>query len=276
MNPSPAAFGPDPDRGGAALHRALSALPGAVVAFSGGVDSTYLLFAAVRALGPERVLAATVDAPYVPRAEIAAAVELARGIGAAHRLIPMAFPGVLRANPPERCYLCKGLAYARIMDLAGACGSWPVLDGSNRDDLDEHRPGFAALAELGVPSPLLDAGLAKAAIRELSRRHGLPTADKPAMACLLTRLPHGAAVDGAVLARIEGGEEILREMGFAGARLRLHGDVARIEVPAPRIPELVAASGANDLPGRLARLGIRHTAVDLLGYRTGSLGNGKD
>jgi uncharacterized protein len=158
----------------------------------------------------------------------------------------------------------------RLCDMAAAEGLGHVVDGSNLDDLGEHRPGFAALREYGVASPLLTAGLTKADIRALSREKGLPTWDKPAMACLLTRLPHGAPVVEADLARIEQAEGVLRELGFAGARLRLHGDVARIEVSRSRIAELAAASAAHDLPGRLGAMGFRHVTADLAGRRTGS------
>lgn len=254
-----------------ALSRGLAGLGRVLVAFSGGVDSTFLLQTALAALGPERVLAATLDPPYASRAEVAEAVRLARDLGARHEVVAVAFPEVLRDNPPERCYLCKRLLFSRLLEMAAAFGTAYVLDGTNRDDLGDHRPGRKALGELGVKSPLLAAGLAKADIRELSRRAGLPTWDKPSAACLLSRLPHGARVDAAVLGRIDQGEAQLRAVGFPAVRLRLHGDLARIEVPADRLADLVAACRAGDLLDRLRRLGLRHVTADLAGYTRGSL-----
>lgn len=240
-----------------------------VVAYSGGVDSTFLLRAALDALPREAVLAVTLDTPYLARAELAGAADLARGLGAPHRVLPLPFPEALRRNPEDRCYLCKAVLFARLRELAEAEGFVHLLDGTNADDIHEHRPGLRALAELGVASPLLAAGLGKAAIRALSRERGLPTWDKPSSPCLLTRLPHGARVDAADLARIEAGEAILARAGFPVSRLRVHGDLARLAVPRERLAELAALAAGSDLPARLAALGFRHVTLDLAGYRAG-------
>ena len=257
-----------------ALLARLASVGRAVVAFSGGLDSTLLLFAAGQALG-DGALAVTIAAPYSPRHELADAREMAKAFGVRHRVIDVALPEELRHNPPERCYLCKKALFARLLDIARAEGASRVLDGTNLDDLDDHRPGFKALAELGVASPLLEAGLGKRDIRELSKRFDLPTWNKPAGACLLTRLPHGAAVHEAELARIDHGEKLLRRLGFPAVRLRSHGDVARIEVPRERLADLLEADRLHGVDAGLKALGYRHVAVDLAGYRMGSL-NEKD
>jgi uncharacterized protein len=243
----------------------------ALVAFSGGVDSTLLLEAALGALSPENVLAVTLVAPYTPGAEVDAAKEAAQAMGARHEVMDVPFPEAVRDNPPDRCYLCKRQLFGRLLARAAAEGCGNVLDGTNADDLGDHRPGMRAVRELGVISPLLAAGLTKADVRRLSRERGLSTWNRPAGACLLTRLPHGERVTEAALARIEAGERFLREIGFPGARLRSHGDLARIEVAPDRIVDLVAADKEHGIDATLKKLGYRHVAVDLAGYRMGSL-----
>lgn len=253
-----------------ALLTNLAPLGRAVVAFSGGLDSSLLVFAARRALG-EGALAVTIDAPYMPRAEQEDAAALARHLGVRHRRLKVPFPEAVRDNPPERCYICKRTLFALLGEIAAAEAGGHVLDGTNQDDLSDHRPGFRALRELGVKSPLLEAHLTKADIRELSRLHGLPTWDKPASACLLSRIPHGVRVEEAELERIDQGEHFLKQLGFAAVRLRSHGDVARIEVPRDMVAEIVAADRAHGIDARLKALGYCHVAVDLAGYRMGSL-----
>lgn len=240
------------------------------MAFSGGVDSTLLLAAALEALSPENVLAVTLHAPYTPRFEVREAGKAARTMGARHEVIEIPFPEAIRDNPPDRCYRCKRLLFGRLLERGAADGLVCVLDGTNVDDLGDHRPGLQAVRELGVLSPLLAIGLTKADVRRLSRDVGLPTWDKPAGACLLTRLPHGESVTAAALRRIEAGEDFLREIGFAGARLRSHGELARIEVAPERIAALVAADREHGIDATLKKLGYRHVTVDLAGYRMGS------
>jgi uncharacterized protein len=254
----------------ARLLDALRAMERVLVAFSGGVDSSLLLHAAHEAL-PGGVLAVSLVTPYTPKGEAREALALARALGVEHHVVELPVPEELRSNPPERCYLCKRILFGRLVEMAGAAGIGHVLDGSNVDDLGDYRPGRRAAVELGVQSPLLDAGMTKQDIRDISRACGLPTWNRPAGACLLTRLPHGAAVDEAELARIDEGESFLKELGFAAVRLRSHGDVARIEVPRDALAAVLEADADRAITARLKELGYRHVALDLDGYRMGSL-----
>lgn len=254
----------------AALLAEIYGMERVLVAFSGGVDSTLLLHAAKRAVG-ESVLAVTFVTPYSPKAETACAAQFAEALGVRHKLIELPVPDGIRNNPPERCYLCKRGLFGELVRIAGEEGIRHILDGGNLDDMGDHRPGSRAARELGVRSPLLDAGLTKQDIRDLSREYGLPTWDKPAGACLLTRLPHGAAVEEAELERIDQGETFLRDLGFAAVRLRSHGEVARIELPPEDIAACLESGVRKRIDDRLKALGYRYVSVDLAGYRMGSL-----
>ena len=255
---------------------------GALVAFSGGVDSGFLLFAAREALGgasAEKLLAVTLAAPYTPAGDVTGAETLAASLNVPHRVLRCPMPEEVRDNPPDRCYLCKRALFGQLLRMAEEEHLAAVLDGSNADDLSDFRPGMRALRELGVRSPLLEAGLGKAEIRELSRRFGLPTWNRPAGACLLTRLPHGVSVSAETLARIDRAEQRLREMGFPMVRVRCHPsgpggyaemDTARIELPAADLPRAVEPGPRERLSAALRELGFRHIALDLAGYRMGS------
>ena len=246
----------------------LRALGPSAVAFSGGVDSSLLVALAREAYG-EEALALTVAAPQMARWEIEEARQLAGSLGVRHRVVEMPLLPAIRDNPPERCYLCKRALFRELRSLAAVAGLAGLLDGTNRDDLGDHRPGLRALRELGISSPLAACGLTKADVRALSRRLGLPTWDKPAYACLLTRLPHGTPVTEEILRRIEAAERLFIELGYPGVRVRTHGDLARIEIDPAEHPRLLGEAGA--IAARLQDLGYRHVTLDLLGYRTGSM-----
>jgi len=244
---------------------------GLLVAFSGGVDSALLLAAAVRGGGP--VLAVTMTSPLQPSGELETAREVARQLGAEHEAVkvdPLADPA-LRANPPERCYLCKRRLFSGLIALARERGLAEVVDGSNVDDDLEHRPGKRALVELGVRSPLKDAGLGKAEIRCLAEALGLPNWRAPSMACLASRVPYGDALTAERLGRIDRGEALLRSAGFEQVRLRDHGAVARLEVAPSAIASLLDPDLRPRLVAGLKELGYAYVSVDLEGYRTGAM-----
>lgn len=238
------------------------------VAFSGGADSAFLLRAMRDALGPGNVLAVTVRSEFSTSSEMRDAALLARALGIKHVVIRtnlLSDPKIM-ANTPLRCYYCKKKIFSLIKKEALKRGYRIVVDASNTDDRKDYRPGRLALKELGILSPLEDAGMTKARIRALSKKAGLPTWDKPANACLATRIPYGEAITPAKLRMIDAAEAILRkDAGLGLVRVRCYGDIARIEVPRSDIKKLIKA-----VPGvaeKISRLGFKHVTVDLGGYR---------
>lgn len=254
------------------LHARLRALPGVVVAFSGGVDSTALLHACVAVLG-DRCVAVTADSPSLPRAELAEARELAQQIGVRHVVLPTheLEQAGYRANAGDRCYFCKKELFVTVAQQRAAIAppDWAVVYGAITDDLGDHRPGQVAAAEHGVQAPLVDAGFAKGDVRRYSRDVGLRTADKQSFACLSSRVPYGMPIDAAVLARIEAAEVVLRDHGFRQFRVRHHDKLARIEVGADELPRAFALR--EELGHAIRKAGYLFVALDVFGYRSGSL-----
>ncbi len=248
----------------------LTGRQGVLVAWSGGVDSTFLAVMASRTLG-RAALAVTADSPSFPRADLRETRALAKQFGLRHRVIAteeMANP-VFTANPPDRCYHCKSELFGALRRLADQEGLADVVDGSNADDTGDYRPGTRAAREHGVKRPLQEFGFTKAEIRAASRALGLPTADKPATACLTSRIPYGTPITAKNLSVVEQSEKALAALGFSNFRVRLHGEIGRIEVPPAELEKAVARRDA--IVGALKKAGVRYVTLDLQGYRMGSL-----
>ena len=243
-----------------------------LVAFSGGVDSSYLALAARRVLG-DATLAVTAESPSYPRSHREMALRIAREFGIPHRFVATSEmeSEAYRANAPDRCYHCKSELFDVLGRLRDELGFAAVAYGVNRDDTRDFRPGHRAADEHGVLSPFLSADLGKQEIRALSREAGLPTADLPASACLSSRLPYGTAVTPERLRQVEEGEERLRALGFRQVRLRHHGPLARVEVDPAELARALEPRMAERIVAALKPLGFRWVSLDLEGYRTGSL-----
>jgi pyridinium-3,5-biscarboxylic acid mononucleotide sulfurtransferase len=260
------------ERKEAALYLALGGMPSVIVAYSGGVDSAYLAYAATRTLGA-RALCVTADSPSYPERHRAMAVSLATEFGFRHEFIQTAEMErpEYRANPANRCYYCKNELYSHLSAIAAARGISVIVDGSNADDRGDYRPGRQAAREFGVRSPLDDADLTKDEIRELSHRAGLPTWDEPASACLSSRIPYFSEVTDQKLRQIEQAESALRALGFRICRVRHHDSIARLELGRDEMARALEPEMAATIDRELRALGYAHVTVDLRGYRLGSL-----
>ena len=256
----------------AALREAVGRLRRVAVAFSGGVDSTFLLRVAHDVLG-DNAIVVTARLSTFPDRELGEAVAFCGALGVRHEILDFdafAVPGFIE-NTPDRCYFCKRAIFTGIRAFAEANGCAAVLEGSNRDDDGDFRPGRRALRELGIVSPLCDAGIGKAEIRLLSAEMGLPTASKPSYACLATRFPYGECLTPEAIERVGRAEQFLFDLdaGLSQVRVRVHGPVARIEVPAKDIPAVIAHR--DEIVAALRQLGFTYVSLDLAGYRTGSM-----
>ena len=244
-----------------------------MIAFSGGVDSTFLLKVSADVLGKENVLAITACSSTYPSREREEAVILARLLDVDHELIiseELDIPE-FRSNPVNRCYFCKKELFGKLKTLAAAKGYAHVADGSNLDDNLDFRPGRQAASELGVISPLREANLTKNDIRTLSRELALPTWNKPALACLSSRFPYGETITGTKLRAIEEAENFLKDLGFQQLRVRLHGNIARLELDPSDLLRVFQDGLSLRIAGRLKELGFAYVTLDLEGYRTGSM-----
>jgi pyridinium-3,5-biscarboxylic acid mononucleotide sulfurtransferase len=246
-----------------------------MVAFSGGVDSTFVLKVAQDTIG-DRVLALTTTSPTMPDDDRLSALEMAALIGARHLVIhsnELDIQGYAR-NPIDRCYLCKHNLFTVCEAKARELQIDEIVDGLNLDDLHDYRPGIKAASEKRVRHPLVEAAMSKADIRELSRAMGLPTWDRPASPCLSSRFPYGTQITLEGLRRVEQGERLLHTMGFRVARVRYHGEIARLEVEADEIARLLEPATRATVDRELKELGFRFVTVDLKGFRSGSLNEG--
>lgn len=254
------------------LKSALLSYGSIVVAFSGGVDSTFLLKVAHDLLG-DRAVAVTAAPVFVPRREQNEALSFCSEQKIRQIIIPAEQLNIdsIRHNPPDRCYHCKREIFGKILEVAAQNGISTVAEGSNLDDTGDYRPGMRAVHELGIVSPLLEAGLTKAEIRQLSQELGLPTWNKPSFACLASRFVYGEAITDKRLSMVDQAEQTLLDLGFRQFRVRIHGDLARIEILPEEFARMMKAEIRDQITRDLKEYGFSYVTLDLTGYRTGSM-----
>jgi len=241
-----------------------------VVALSGGVDSTYLAAIAYKTLG-DNAKAITLHAEYVPLRELEETKKLTSLIGVKHQVIPInaLSKKKITDNTPDRCFYCKSLLFSKLIETAKTYHINNIIDGSNTDDMKEYRPGIKALKNLGIRSPLIEAGLSKQEIRDLSQRMNLPTWNKSSFSCLATRIPYGSKITHKKLSQLDKAEEILFQLGLKQFRVRHHDEIARIEVNSEDFPTIIKHN--EYLVLSLQKLGFQYISLDLQGFRSGSL-----
>ena len=241
-----------------------------VIAFSGGVDSMFLLEAAGRFFKGD-IMSVTAVPPYIAESELDDIISYIEGSVKTYKIVSVPFPEEIRYNPPERCYICKKHLFFPILNTAKEFGADVIMDGSNLDDLDDYRPGQKALKELNIRSPLLECGFRKNDIRSIAGKWGVPAADKPAYSCLLTRFPHDTDIKFEALKKVERAEDFLHKSGMRDVRVRVHGESARIEMDRNSMENLSDPEFRKMLDEGIKKAGFKFVSVDLAGYCRGNM-----
>jgi pyridinium-3,5-biscarboxylic acid mononucleotide sulfurtransferase len=257
-----------------ALLANIKSLDRIAVALSGGIDSTFLVYASKEALGKENVLAITINTSYLPERDLKDAKEFCRDLNIEHLIIDSQVPGHLRPNPVDRCYFCKRFEFSVVINKAKEYNINYVAAGLNSEDPSDYRPGISAMNELNVLYPLQTAALTKKEIRELAKQHNISSWNKPANACILSRIPYGDYITDETIHRIQEAEKILHNEGFKNPRVRTYGKFASIEVEKNEIVKFTDEELSSKVYDAIKNLGYDHVTLDIRGYRTGSLNEG--